>query len=75
MTYIFGYQILRKSFFFHFFIPLQVFEEDLHCVPVGFWQLLDQVFDCVHALFVVRTFWSGDRDGYPTQNKSVIVWH
>lgn len=33
-----------------------MFEEDLHCILVGFWQLLDQVFDRVHSLFVVRTF-------------------
>lgn len=26
-------------------LPAQVLEEDLHCVVVRFWQLLDQVFD------------------------------
>lgn len=48
-------KIFEKQFFFPV-LPPQVFEEDLHCILVGFGQLLDQVFDHVHSLFVVRTF-------------------
>lgn len=33
--------------------PAQVFEERLHRVVVGLWQLLDQVFDGVDSLLVV----------------------
>lgn len=72
-----AYQILQKkkkkpqkADFGSSLLPLQVSEEELHCVLVGFWQLLDQVFDRVHSLLVVRTFWSRDSD----RGNGAIVW-
>lgn len=50
-----------------------MFEEGLHGVLVGFGQLLDQVFDRVHSLFVVRTFCSRDRELLP-HKESAPVW-
>lgn len=57
-------------------LPAQVFEEDLHCILVGFRQLLDQVFDWVHSLLVVRTFWSRgmDRGSVHKQVQGNLVW-
>lgn len=37
-------------------LPAQVFEQSLHCVMIGFRQLLDQVFDGIQSLLVVGAF-------------------
>lgn len=65
---------LKNNYFFTV-LPPQVFEEDLHCILVGFWQLLDQVFDHVHSLFVVRRFCKQrQRCFYSTREYGATVW-